>query len=239
MRVFAIGDLHLSQAAEKPMDLFGERWLHHASRLAQRWSERVGPEDLVLIPGDISWAMHLREALPDFAFIDALPGRKLLLRGNHDYWWSSLSKVNAALPPGMRAIQNNAVVYPGFSVGGTRGWTCPGGQGFTPEDEKIYLREAGRLELSIKDMPEGKPKLIMMHFPPFTEKNGDTAFTRLLTRAGVDTVVYGHLHGSAHKLAFQGEREGVDYVFVSGDYLDFAPRLIWEFPHSPGEDWFA
>ena len=135
MRVFAIGDLHLSfgSGVDKPMDVFGEAWRDHPAHLARAWRAAVGEEDLVLIPGDISWALHLADAKPDLAFIGGLPGGKLLLRGNHDYWWTSLAQVRAALPPSAAALQNEAAAIGGFAIGGTRGWTLPGAaQSFAP-----------------------------------------------------------------------------------------------------------
>ncbi len=140
MKVFAIGDLHLSGAVDKPMDVFGVAWDKHFLRIQTYWRERVATEDVVLIPGDISWAMHLDEAKPDLEFIANLPGEKILVRGNHDYWWNSLSKVRAALPPTIRALQNDSIRFDGVSIAGSRGWSCPGTSGFTASDEKIYER---------------------------------------------------------------------------------------------------
>ena len=225
MRVFAIGDVHLSFGAEKPMDIFGAAWSDHAARLEAAWRSTVSPGDLVLIPGDISWAMRLADALPDFAFLDALPGKKLLLRGNHDYWWSSLAKVRAALPPSIRAIQNDSACYPGLSVAGTRGWISPGAQAFSADDEKIYARELLRLELSLKTLPKAGRRIAMLHFPPFADGK-PTAFCTLLSRYGVEKVVYGHLHGHAHASAFEGTADGVEYIFVAGDRLGFCPKRI-------------
>ena len=226
MHIYAIGDLHLSFAAEKPMDVFGRRWADHAARLLAAWNETVAEDDLVLIPGDISWAMQLSQASPDLAFIGALPGKKLLLRGNHDYWWSSLNRVRAALPDGVNALQNDAFDFGEYTIGGTRGWTCPGANGFTAADEKIYRREAQRLELSLMRMAEGKTRIVMTHFPPFCEPGFDTAFTALFSKYGVQYAVYAHLHGAAHKLAFEGEHNGVQYLFAAADYLQFMPRRI-------------
>ncbi len=228
MRVFAIGDLHLAYGVEKPMDLFGEQWIDHPRQIREQWVKSVGDEDVVLIPGDISWAMHLADALPDFAFIDALPGKKIVLRGNHDYWWSSLAKVARALPPSITAVQNTAVKLDGLWVGGTRGWCLPDSAVPDAEDEKIYARELGRLKLSLDNMAnDGADRLVMTHFPPFGERNGESAFTRLFEQYRVGTVVYGHLHGpAAHKGAFEGVRNGVNYLLVAADYLGFAPKRV-------------
>ena len=228
MRVLAIGDLHLSFGADKPMDIFGEAWRDHAPRLAAAWRAAVGGDDLVLIPGDISWALHLEEAAPDLAFIGGLPGRKLLLRGNHDYWWSSLTKVRSALPPSVRALQNDALAVGGVVVGGTRGWSLPGADGAQSEtDARIYRRELVRLELSLSRMGDGR-RIVMLHYPPLDPQRMDTEVTALLERYGVEIAVYAHLHGRAHRGAFVGMHNGVRYALASADYLDFAPLLLCE-----------
>ena len=149
MQIYAIADLHLSLTSEKPMDVFGEAWRGHAEKLERNWRERVQADDLVLIPGDISWAMQLSAALPDLSFIGDLPGKKILLKGNHDYWWSAIGRVRASLPEGMRALQNDSIVENGIGICGSRGWLCPGSNNFSAEDQKIYLRELDRLSLSL------------------------------------------------------------------------------------------
>lgn len=230
MRIFAIADVHLSFSSEKPMDVFGPAWDRHTDRLKAAWEASVGEDDLVLIPGDISWAMTLKGAEPDFAFLGALPGKKLLLRGNHDYWWSSVTKVRSALPEGMRAIQNDTVIYGDYAIGGSRGWTFPGGETVPgaeeSKDRHIYERELMRMELSLRMMPEGKRRVFMTHFPPCDVMHPDTAVTALMERYGVETVVYGHLHGPSHRLAFSGEHNGVRYLFAAADKLGFSPLLI-------------
>lgn len=169
MRVFAIGDLHLPGSQGKPMDVFGAHWERHFEKICEDWRARVLPEDVVLLPGDLSWAMTLEEAAQDIAAICALPGQKLLLRGNHDYWWSSLTRVRALLPEGNYALQNDARVLQGIAFAGTRGWTIA-----TPassaQDLKIYRREVLRLELSLQDAARkgpGLPIVAMLHYPPF------------------------------------------------------------------------
>lgn len=229
MRIFALGDPHLSLSTNKPMDIFGSNWDGHIDRLAEAWQALVRPEDAVLLPGDISWAMTLAEAQADLAFIAALPGIKALLRGNHDYWWSSLSKVRAALPPGMHALQNDSLVLGGVAVVGSRGWVCPGSALFDPgQDQKLYERELIRLELSLKSAPKGLPKLCMLHYPPFNERRQQSGFTDLIEAHGVERVLYGHLHGKSCKNAFEGLRNGVEYTLCSADHLDFTPKLILE-----------
>ena len=229
MRIFALGDPHLSLSTDKPMDIFGPNWDDHAARLEAAWRAAVNPEDTVLLPGDISWAMSLDEAKADLDFLAALPGTKVLLRGNHDYWWNSISKVRAALPGGMHAVQNDSLVLGGVAVLGTRGWVCPGGTLFDPAtDQKLYERELIRLELSLKSAPAGLPKLCMLHYPPFNERRQQSGFTELLEAYGVERAVYGHLHGKACRNAFEGLRNGVEYTLCSADHLEFTPKLILE-----------
>ena len=227
MQIYAIADLHLSLTSEKPMDVFGEAWRGHAEKLERNWRERVQADDLVLVPGDISWAMQLSAALPDLSFIGNLPGRKILLKGNHDYWWSAIGRVRASLPEGMRALQNDSIVENGIGICGSRGWLCPGSNNFNAEDQKIYLRELDRLSLSLASLPAVETKIAMLHFPPFLDKEKGSGFTERLEDAGVQIVVYGHLHGEANRYAFEGERNGITYHCVAADKLDFMPKLIY------------
>lgn len=227
MQIYAIADLHLSLTSEKPMDVFGEAWRGHAEKLERNWRERVQADDLVLVPGDISWAMQLSAALPDLSFIGNLPGRKILLKGNHDYWWSAIGRVRSNLPEGMRALQNDSIVESGIGICGSRGWLCPGSNNFNAEDQKIYLRELDRLSLSLASLPAVETKIAMLHFPPFLDKEKGSGFTERLEDAGVQIVVYGHLHGEANRYAFEGERNGITYHCVAADKLDFAPKRIY------------
>lgn len=227
MHIYAIADLHLSLTSEKPMDVFGETWRGHAEKLERNWRERVQDDDLVLIPGDISWAMQLSAALPDLSFIGDLPGKKILLKGNHDYWWSAIGRVRSQLPAGMRAIQNDSIVEGGIGICGTRGWLCPGSNNFGADDQKIYLRELDRLTLSLNSLPAVETKIAMLHFPPFADKDKGSGFSERLEAAGVQIAIYGHLHGDAHRNAFEGERNGIVYHCVAADKLDFAPKLIY------------
>ena len=227
MQIYAIADLHLSLTSEKPMDVFGEAWRGHAEKLKRNWRERVQADDLVLVPGDISWAMQLSAALPDLSFIGDLPGKKILLKGNHDYWWSAIGRVRASLPEGMRALQNDSIVENGIGICGSRGWLCPGSNNFNAEDQKIYLRELDRLALSLSSLPAVETKIAMLHFPPFADKEKGSGFTERLEAAGVQIAVYGHLHGEANRYAFEGERNGVYYHCVAADKLDFMPKLIY------------
>jgi len=227
MQIYAIADLHLSLTSEKPMDVFGEAWRDHAEKLERNWRERVQEDDLVLIPGDISWAMQLSAALPDLSFIGNLPGKKILLKGNHDYWWSAIGRVRSQLPAGMRAIQNDSIVEGGVGLCGTRGWLCPGSNNFSAEDQKIYSRELDRLTLSLNSLPSVETKIAMLHFPPFADKEKGSGFTERLEAAGVSIAIYGHLHGEANRYAFEGERNGITYHCVAADKLDFSPKRIY------------
>jgi len=228
MRIFALADPHLGQAVDKPMDVFGPRWERHVERMEANWRAVVEPDDWVLMPGDISWAMKLEDALPDLGLLDALPGRKLLLKGNHDYWWTSRAKVEAVLPPSLRLLQNDAFdLGAGIGVVGTRGWSPPGAPRATGHDEKIYLREVGRLALSLKAARGRFEHLVaMLHYPPLYAGLGETAFVPLLKEAGVKVCLYGHLHGRDHAYAVEGERDGITYRFVAADAIDFTPRLV-------------
>lgn len=220
MAVFAIADLHLP-ARQKPMDVFGPHWKDHFERISQDWIARVGPRDVVLLPGDISWAMRLEEAAEDLAAIGRLPGLKLLLRGNHDYWWNSIGRVRRALPEGMYAIQNDSLLIDGRLYAGSRGWTLPGPDA-TEEDTRIFARERLRLEMSLKharSRDAGAPLIAMMHFPPLTDDV--PGFSDLLEAYGASDCAYGHLHGAAICGAVRGLRGGVRYHQVSCDGLDF------------------
>ena len=223
MSIFAIGDLHLPGGDDKPMQVFGAHWEGHWDRIRADWRARVRPEDIVLIPGDISWAMHLNDALPDLLAIGELPGRKILLRGNHDYWWGAITRVRDALPDGMYAVQNDALLLNGVAFCGSRGWTNPQG-GDTGEDARLYARELIRLRISLERARQMQPQgrlVAMTHFPPLAEGGGETPVSALMAEFGVDDVVYGHLHGASIRSAFTGEVAGVRYHFVSCDGLGF------------------
>ncbi len=225
MTIFAIADLHLD-TGDKPMDVFGVAWAGHQEHIFLNWSERVSREDLVLVPGDISWAMQLDGAREHLRLIGGLPGRKIILRGNHDYWWNSVSRVRDALPRDMFALQNDSFLMDGVLIAGSRGWLLPGSDGFTQDDQKVYDRELIRLEMSLKSArakDESAPLVCMTHFPPRTQEQEDTGFTRLMKQYGVRHAVYGHLHGPALKNAVRGEHGGIVYHQVSADGIGFGP----------------
>ena len=220
MAVYAISDLHLP-AGQKPMDIFGPHWIGHFDRIRADWRERVKPEDTVLLPGDLTWAMRLEDAAEDLQSIGELPGRKILLRGNHDYWWSSIGRVRRALPEGMFALQNDAMLLDGRLYAGTRGWTLPGPDA-AEEELKIYRRERMRLEMSLKcahRLSEDAPITALLHYPPLTDD--EPGFSDILEAYGVTDCVYGHLHGPAIFGAVRGLRGSVRYHQVSCDGLDF------------------
>jgi predicted phosphohydrolase len=246
MAIFGISDLHLSFSTDKPMDVFGEHWRGHADKMAAAWDASVTGDDVVLCPGDLSWAMRLEEAKLDLDWIAARPGRhKVLTRGNHDYWWSAIGKVRKALPATLVALQNDAVDLGDVVVAGSRLWACPGALDFGKDDEKIYLREVGRLRASLESsqqLANGRPLIAAIHYPPFPADKSDTEFSRLLEGFGVKLCVYGHLHGArAHRTAFEGERNGVHYRLIACDRLNFSPVQVWplgvtvEAESTPGE----
>ncbi|MCR5297279.1 MAG: metallophosphoesterase [Clostridiales bacterium] len=231
MRLFAIGDLHMSGGDDKPMDVFGPQWDRHFLRISENWRRVVSPEDTVLIPGDISWAMQLENAIPDLEEIGKLPGRKILCKGNHEYWWSSISRIRAALPEGMTALQFDAADLGDYVVCGTRGWMFPTEKApLAPQDEKICAREAQRLSMALDAadrLGKGRPVIVMTHYPPLLDSDRDTVFTRILEgNPRVKAVVYGHLHGAALANAFDGEKERIRYYAVPCDGIDFCPREI-------------
>lgn len=231
MSVYAISDLHLPGGDKKPMDIFGAHWTDHFDHIRADWRERVSPADLVLLPGDISWAMHLSDALGDLLAIGELPGSKVILRGNHDYWWSAITRVREALPAGMYALQNDAIAFDEAIVCGSRGWVFPESTAFTTDDQKIYARELERLTLSLKKADALRnahaarghtpPLVAMLHYPPVGERKLPSDVTALLTRYGVCDAVYGHLHGTGLQGAFEGTLDGVRYHQTSCDGLGF------------------
>ena len=229
--LYAIADLHLSFGIEegnKAMDLFGGPWVGHADRLKTAWLKLVQDEDTVIIAGDISWALKLEQALADLAFIDSLPGKKILLRGNHDLWWSSMKKMRG-LYDSISFIQNDSLELENCVVCGSRGWICPGEPDFSESaDRKIYEREIIRLEMSLKSAADGgKPIVAAMHYPPRNRYSEPSEFSELFAKYGVRTCVFGHLHGEqAFRNAPEGLIDGVYYRLVSLDRLGAVPLRI-------------
>ena len=225
MKIFAISDLHLSFDDQKPMNIFGSVWDNHWDDIVNNWNEKVGEEDIVLIAGDISWAMKLEEVKSDLDLIGALKGKKIIIRGNHDYWWSSYKKVKDILPEGMYAIQNNAFKFGNYVICGTRGWSVPEiGVESDPQDVKLYEREKLRLEMSLKQaksmQEEGDVIIAMMHFPPFNSRYLSSYYTDLFKEYGVHSVVYGHLHGAQSRTQLIYDKQGIKYYLTSCDKLN-------------------
>ena len=227
MAIWAIADLHLSLVADKPMDIFGDQWEGHADKIERAWRASVTDEDTVLLAGDISWGMTFEEALPDLQWIDRLPGTKVLIRGNHDYWWKAINKLRTMVPPSLRLLQNDSMCIEGRTVCGCRGWTLPiAGSDSYEEDKKIFERERIRLELSLKSAKDRTDTIVMMHYPPMLRNHPGPDFTDILESWGVNTVVYGHMHGDDGRNAFTGTRNGVHYLFTACDGIEFAPVRV-------------
>lgn len=235
MSLFAIGDLHLSfgEGIDKPMDVFGPSWKNYELRLKEAWLDLIRPEDTVIIPGDISWAMSLEEASADFEWIAALPGEKIIFKGNHDLWWSSHKKLNS-IDPTLHFLQNESYDGKDFTVIGSRGWLCPGSRDFAEStDRKIYERELARLELSAADaekkgiLGDGRPVIGALHYPPTNEKKQSSGFTEFFSKYSARCVVYGHLHGDAAFMNGPSETiGGCRYYLCSLDKLQCIPKKI-------------
>ena len=229
MAIFALGDLHLSQSGEKPMDIFGPEWKDHPGKIKKNWERLVSEDDLVIVPGDISWAMRPEEAVVDLNWLATLPGQKLLVRGNHDYWWGAIGKVRRMLPPGIYALQNDSFSWGDWTICGTRGWIYPGDEGFDPEyDQRIYQREIHRLRLSLESSRSqaGTDLICALHFPPFNKFNGSSGFSDLMEEWGVKICLYGHVHSLGREKVFQGRQRGIEYYYVAADGVDFSPVVI-------------
>ncbi len=250
MKVFAISDLHLSTAVEKPMDIFGDGWQNHFQKISADWKEKVAEGDLVLLGGDMSWGLTIDEAKPDFELIGALPGKKYVVKGNHDYYWNSLSKMRTEFE-NFEFVQNNAyritksgattiaevakkktqqatqqndtLIEKGIVICGTRGWTIPS-KDTSAQDVKIYERELARLEMSLSYAEElrqeGDVMIALLHYPPFEADYADTKVTDVIKHHNVDYVLYGHLHGKNARVTNVVDKYGTKYVLTSCDLVD-------------------
>lgn len=230
MAIYAMSDLHLSLAKDKPMDIFGDIWTNHTEKILERWNSVVGKDDYVLVPGDVSWGGNMTEAKPDLDFIAGLNGFKVLLTGNHDYYWNSTQALNQ-LYDNIFFMKNNYYDIGDRTICGTRGWLCPYDTRFTEHDMKIYKREVGRLERSLEGaVNSGRENItVMMHFPPTNDKGENSMFVEVLKKYNVRRVIYGHLHGEqSFNSSLMGEIDGIDYSLVSADYLDFTPIVIYK-----------
>ncbi len=225
MNIYAISDLHLSGASNKPMNIFGGGWEGHLSKIKESWNELVNEEDVVLIAGDTSWAMKLSDALIDLNELKDLKGKKIFCRGNHDYWWNGITKLRAQAPnDSFVFLQNDCVKIENFLVVGSRGWSCPGSNDFTAQDEKLYQREAVRFSLALAQAErmreEGDKLIVLMHYPPFNVKKERNLFTSLFEEKRVDKVIFGHIHGGYY-FPFYSDINGIGYHMTSCDKLGF------------------
>lgn len=228
MALFVMGDLHLSLSSDKSMDIFGG-WENYVERIKENWNREVSPEDTVVVPGDISWAMSLKEAVADFRYIHELPGRKIILKGNHDYWWTTAAKMNNFLAEnGFNSIfilHNNHYAYESYGICGTRGWINDDSE---PADAKVLAREAQRLETSIASAENAELEpLVFLHYPPLYGNEYNPDLLEVMYRHNIKRCWYGHIHGrKGHQNAVNGERDGIVFQLVSADYVQFCPVKI-------------
>lgn len=228
MSIYAISDLHLSLASPKQMDIFGPHWEDHFKKIRENWLETIQPEDTVLLPGDLSWAMRMEEALPDLKAVCALPGKKILLKGNHEYWWSAPSRVRSVLTNNTHVLQYDSIETQGYAVCGSRGWVLPTDRNFSAEDRVVFEREKIRLKLSLDSVRDKNKEIIaMMHYPPIGPKGECTDFSRIFENYPVRQVVFGHIHCDSVRLQYTDITVGkIVYNLVSCDYLDFKLKRI-------------
>lgn len=227
MSLFAIADLHLSLSVDKPMNIFGG-WDNHVEKLTENWNKTVLAEDTVVLPGDISWGMNLDEAKADFDFVNSLNGRKIISKGNHDYWWSTVSKLNKFIEENgfdtIHFLHNNHYSYGKYGICGTRGWI---NETEVPADAKVLAREAQRLEVSIQSaLKEELEPIVFLHYPPVYGNESNYDILDVMFRYGVKECYYGHLHGRAHKNAVCGERDGINFHLIASDFVQFCPQLV-------------
>lgn len=225
MKIFAISDLHISASTDKPMDIFGGNWVGYVDKIRADWAAKVTDDDIVLIGGDISWAMKQEDAEKDIGFFFAdLKGRKILIKGNHDYWWNAIGKVRDMLPESFYALQNDSIRLGNAVICGSRGWSVPGAPDFDERDRKIYNRETERLRLSLKsalkEKQDGDKLIALIHYPPFNVHRESSQFTDIFEEFGVDCVVYGHLHGKDARADKLVVKNGIKYYLTSCDLVE-------------------
>ncbi len=227
MALYTIADLHLPLGIDKPMDIFGKAWENYVERLEENWQNKVGKDDLVVLPGDFSWATYLEQGTKDFEFLHRLNGKKILLKGNHDYWWTTMNKLREFTVANgfcdIDFLQNGHYMYGDTAICGTRGWIHPAWDNFGGEDRKIYDREVLRLELSLNSVKECSEIYVFTHYPPMSISLESNAFVEMMKKYNVTKCVYGHLHSASHRNAVEGVIDGIEYRLVSGDYLGFDP----------------
>ena len=225
MKVWAISDLHLSGLSDKPMNVFGPEWEGHFEKIKADWAEKVAAEDIVLIGGDTSWGMKLEEGLFDVCSLVPLPGKKVFVRGNHDFWWNAISRVRERAPENFYFLQNDCVKLENIVIAGSRGWTCPGSDNYTEHDDVLYRREAERFRLAFEQVAKvraaGDILIALIHYPPFSVKKEDTLFSALFEENRVDKVVFGHLHGAGY-FPLKCEKGGIEYFLTSCDKTKFS-----------------
>jgi uncharacterized protein len=252
MKIFGISDLHLSFAKPKPMDNFGDTWKDHAQKLRDNWCDAVTGSDIVLVPGDISWAPKYEDAKPDLEFLSSLPGTKLLLKGNHDRWWKHIGRMRAEAPSSLHFLHMDVLQVGKVVVGGTCLWSYP----FTEWGDHVFLegalrrnsrsvdqenlerlrkRELERLKLCLAKIEpcENEVKVLLTHFPPIGSDFRSNPITRLLAKAGIAFCVFGHLHNLQNNTPTDCILDGVQYIYTSSEYLNFAPKLICEIEQEP------
>ena len=229
MSIYVIADLHLSFSQDKPMDIFGKNWENHAEKIKQDWLAKVNDDDMVVLPGDFSWAMHVEDTDLDFKDLNELPGKKVLLKGNHDYWWTTVTSMKKFLEENkfnnIEFLYNNAIEYENKVFVGSRGWAIQD----TENSKKMINRECQRLELSIKDAINNydntKEIIAFMHYPPLVKQqlleNNHLEFYKVLKKYDIKRCYYGHLHGNSHKDAINGDIGGINFSLISADYLNF------------------
>jgi len=225
MNVYSISDLHMSGNSDKPMNIFGSNWENHLEKIFSSWESLVKEDDAVIIAGDISWAMKLKEGVEDLKLLQGLKGKKIFCRGNHDYWWNGITRLRALSPDESYIfLQNDCVKLGNVIFAGSRGWSCPGSADFTEQDRKIYEREAVRFSLAFeaanKIRAEGDELIAVMHYPPFSLKKEPTLFTELFEKYNVNKVVFGHIHGAIY-FPYYTEINGIGYYLTSCDKLGF------------------
>lgn len=228
LALYGIADLHLDSTGQKPMDIFGDNWIKHQEKIFNNWKNIISDDDVVLIAGDISWALRLSEAYIDLKKIDELPGHKVISRGNHDYWWSTKSKLEALNLKTIHFLHNDSYIYNSIVICGTRGWPPKDSDEFDPHDEKIFAREVNRLDLSLSHIKDNElQKIVMIHYPPFNiENKKPNEFVDVMKKYNVRKCVYGHLHGEGHKYAVEGNIGEIDFHCISSDYINFIPKKI-------------
>jgi predicted phosphohydrolase len=231
MALFSISDLHLSFGADKPMDTFGGAWVNYLEKIRVNWLENIREGDHVVLPGDLSWGMSLNDALPDFRFLDSLPGIKYILKGNHDYFWDTAAKMVRFFEENgistIKIIHNNHYIAGSSALCGTKGWFYES-EFSNPHDEKIFKRETIRLRASLESAKKAGASRIFtfLHYPPIYQGRESVEIVALLKEFGVSACFFGHLHGASHGYAFQGAREGIEYRLVAADFLGFKAYFI-------------